>query len=132
MSGTLFSRTKVSVLPPASLRRDHAKASSNLFGVPNIINHDKFQISPYTSYHYHQFFSAISLQTGARTFYHLSAVYCTSGGVAFFFFLGGICGAIHPALRCVASIEHSPASQRVACSFSLPLLRPVHDRSSSM
>jgi hypothetical protein len=60
-------------------------------------------ISPYTSHHYHQFFSAIYPYKPTQEpfiIYQLS----TAPPAAWhsFFFLGGICEAIHPALRCVA------------------------------
>lgn len=90
------------MLPPASLRHDHAKASSNPFWASQTSSTMTVPISPYTSYYCHQFFSAIYP-------YHLSAVYLhfRRHGILLF----EVAFVERFILRCVASIEHSPASQ---------------------
>jgi hypothetical protein len=86
---------------------------------------------------YHQFFSTIYPYKPTQDL--LSSISCSTAPLAAWHssFLGGILERF--ILRCVASIEHSSASQRVAgtrkavaCSFSFPLLRPVHGRSGQM
>jgi hypothetical protein len=89
-------------------------------------------ISPYTSHHNHQFFSAIYPYKPAQDLFTINqlSVYCPSSSVAFFsLFSGGICGAIHPALRqsSTALLGWNTESCRLLVFFSF--VTTVHGRS---